>query len=256
MLIHMKLFDKSKFLVILLLVVGCSNTEKQFDCAELSENYTEVQFNGEYYTGTCQCIEAKKVLCKKRFVRGTLVEDLKYTPEGLQIYQRGYDSLKNVHGEWIKWHENGQMASRQTYNHGLITGTTLMWYSNGNLRQEAAFEDDKFHGTYKEWYEDGAIREELNFLNGNQEGPFKVYHENGIVEFEGYCVDGKKDGVCTVRHSNGKVRLTGQFDNDSAVGTHQFFDTSGVLIKEIIFENGQPADSVFYEVPIPQENTN
>jgi antitoxin component YwqK of YwqJK toxin-antitoxin module len=60
-------------------------------------------------------------------------------------------------------------------------------------------------------------------------------------------MDGKRNGMGIAYHTNGKKYIEGNYQNDVRVGAWRFYDTTGVLIKEVNFDlvpKAQDGDSL------------
>lgn len=61
-------------------------------------------------------------------------------------------------GEYITWHDNGQIEVQTTFYDGTVHGNYLEWYDNGQLRIQTSFRYGKLHGEYTEWGYYGQLR--------------------------------------------------------------------------------------------------
>jgi len=51
----------------------------------------------------------------------------------------GFDSDENKHGEWIRYHKNGQLWDEGYFEHGKKKGTWKVFDENGELLKEQTF---------------------------------------------------------------------------------------------------------------------
>lgn len=91
----------------------------------------------------------------------------------------------------------------------------------------------------KKFYESGQLLMEGPKNNGRREGKWTAYYENGIIWSVGYYVEGLKHGSSEVFYDNGQVRYTKIYEKDVAEGLWKFFDVSGNLVGEVMYENGK-----------------
>lgn len=97
------------------------------------------------------------------------------------------------------------------------------------------------------FYENKQKRIEGEYLNELRTGLWKAWYENGKVWSEGEYKDGKRNGIGISYHPNGEKYIDGKYQNDIRVGTWKFYDTSGMLTKEVNFDlvpNTREIDSV------------
>jgi antitoxin component YwqK of YwqJK toxin-antitoxin module len=70
-------------------------------------------------------------------------------------------------------------------------GEFKRWHENGQLWQHCYFVDGKLHGDYKLWYENGQLRMHCFYVDGKRHGEFKSWNLNGQLATHCYYVDGK-----------------------------------------------------------------
>jgi len=96
------------------------------------------------------------------------------------------------------------------------------------------------------YYENKQKKIEGEYKNEQREGQWKAWYENGTIWSEGDYKDGKRNGKGIFYHENGKKYIEGMYRDDIRVGTWHFYDTTGILTKEVDFD----------QVPgIPQEDS-
>ncbi|HSW67258.1 MAG TPA: hypothetical protein VLH16_01620 [Bacteroidales bacterium] len=88
---------------------------------------------------------------------------------------------------------------------------------------------------YKEtgYYPDGQLRIKGKFRDNQREGRWTYWHDNGNKWSEATFKAGTRHGKSTVWHENGEKYYEGFFGMDERTGTWRFWDTAGVLMKEI-----------------------
>jgi len=112
-------------------------------------------------------------------------------------------------------YENGNPRVEKYYKKkgdNLILQREVVFYENKQKKMEGTFKDDLRNGEWKAWYEDGTLW---------SEGEYK---------------DGKRDGLGIAYHENGTKYIEGMYSNDTRIGAWRFYDTTGVLIKEVNFD--------------------
>ena len=86
------------------------------------------------------------------------------------------------------------------------------------------------------YYPNKQVKMDGNFKNEEREGTWKAWYENGILWSEGEYKAGKRNGPGIAYHPNGKKYIEGMYRDDARVGAWKFYDTTGVLIREVNFD--------------------
>lgn len=86
------------------------------------------------------------------------------------------------------------------------------------------------------FYENQQKKMEGTFKKEQRDGMWKAWYENGTIWSEGEYKDGKRNGLGISYHENGKKYIEGMYSEDARVGVWHFYDTTGVLIKEVNFD--------------------
>lgn len=86
------------------------------------------------------------------------------------------------------------------------------------------------------FYENQQKKIEGGYKNEQRTGLWKAWYENGTIWSEGEYKDGKRNGKGISYHQNGEKYIEGLYRDDIRVGTWRFYDTTGVLTKEVNFD--------------------
>ncbi len=86
------------------------------------------------------------------------------------------------------------------------------------------------------YYENKQKKMEGAYKETQRDGQWKAWYENGTLWSEGEYKDGKRNGMGTAYHENGKKYIEGLYRDDARVGAWRFYDTTGVLLKEVNFD--------------------
>ena len=120
-------------------------------------------------------------------------------------------------------YENGNPKVEKYYRkkgEELILTREVIFYENKQKKMEGTYKEDQRDGKWQAWYENGTLW---------SEGDYKA---------------GKRDGIGIAYHENGKKYIEGMYRNDLRIGTWRFYDTTGVMVKEVNFDLiPKPADS-------------
>ena len=69
-------------------------------------------------------------------------------------------SIKNgkAEGEWISYHDNGQLYSKGNYKNGKAEGEWFIYFwSNGQLMRKGNYKNGKREGAWVEYHTDGTL---------------------------------------------------------------------------------------------------
>ncbi len=120
-------------------------------------------------------------------------------------------------------------------------------YENGNPKTIKYYskKGDKLTLESEEvFYENKVLKMSGAYQNDKRDGGWKAWYENGTLWSEGEYKDGKRSGIGIAYHENGKKYIEGMYQDDKRVGLWKFYDTLGVIIKEIDFDKiNTPANS-------------
>jgi antitoxin component YwqK of YwqJK toxin-antitoxin module len=72
------------------------------------------------------------------------------------------------HGPFLQYHENGQLASEGTFDHGLELGPWRDFHANGQIAAEGEYLYGKEHGVWRYWSPEGAQEKEVLYVLGTE----------------------------------------------------------------------------------------
>ncbi len=156
---------------------------------------------------------------------------------GEKIFQAEYENGMQVGTEY-QWYNNGNVKVEVSYVDGTLEGMAKEFYTDGKKQSEGLFTNGMEEGSHKWWHKNGNLEQEIPFVNGKAEGTIKKYHENGKLKFEGEYLAGQKNGISREWFDNGKKESEGKFVADKEDGEASFWDRTGRLIEQRIYENG------------------
>ena len=129
--------------------------------------------------------------------------DVPFTGEIDEGLERGELKNGNQEGQWVRYHENGQLFYKVEYKNGEREGPWVVYHKNGQLEIEG------------------------NYRNGKLEGPWVGYHKNGQLSFKGEYKNGEQEGPWVYYWNNGHLNSKGDYKNSKREGTWVFFNTDG-----------------------------
>ncbi len=172
------------------------------------------------------------------------------------LFQSGEVKDGKKVGTWTYYFENGEKKEE-----GIFTQDTFKlvraWDKQNNLMVENgngnyfSYQPNSYEllekGEYKNGSKEGYwesyqpmstdIQQKATYSNGKLNGQIVSYFLNGNVLAEGVMENDKKTGEWIWYHENGTVQCTVKYVDDKKEGTQLFWSTSGLAVKEEIYEN-------------------
>lgn len=84
-----------------------------------------------------------------------------------------------IHGEYIEYHENGNVLIKGLYNNGSAEGEWIEYYQNGVTLQVNHYNKDMLHGDQQGWHENGQLALVGDYVNNKEEGKHFYFGLNG-----------------------------------------------------------------------------
>ncbi len=149
--------------------------------------------------------------------------------------------------KFLKYHRLFALALVFTYI--LIryfTTTSDDHYDNGQLKYEGRRENGFNEGRWVWYYPDGKKRLEGRFVKGKREGKWQMWNEQGKqISERNYELD-KLNGLYCDWYINGQKKSEGQFGNDRLQGIIKDYDSSGHLIQQYYYRDGEKIQNQNY----------
>jgi uncharacterized protein len=127
-------------------------------------------------------------------------------------------------------YKRGFVVDRMKINrrdaNNLKQGKWFVFYDNGNVKQEGTYRDDKKDGYFKEFAENGDLISVTKYVNGEKQP------------------DAQEIAKLDVQNEywpNGKIRNSGTYRNGVAEGVYREYDTTGRIVKSMIYSAGNIA---------------
>lgn len=119
-----------------------------------------------------------------------------YYHDNGQLKLTGNYNMDLLDGEVKSYYNNGKIKHLQNYKDGIRVGESILYYKNGNIEQYCVLKDEKPDGVMKTYYWAGNPRLEATYSNGLRNGLSINYHLTGMVAERAYYKDGFKDSIC------------------------------------------------------------
>ena len=155
-------FIKRLLLILLplLLIIGCSEHQKEYD-------YNNLLFNKVNNTFSTKFTDLP--------VSGNIFKIFKDKKTSLGFLQNG-----KKEGLWTDWYKNGQKRYEGNYKGGKLIDL-IEWYKNGQKKVEGTWKDGRREGVYTTYYKNRQKSSDETFKDG-KEIYSKRWNENGSLK--------------------------------------------------------------------------
>lgn len=167
-------------------------------------------------------------------------------PSGQLMYSEEYKD-GSQHGQSLYFAPNGDTVAMHNYVNGKQNGVQTIYidYGTTSVQKSIYFVvDDVRHGSDSSFYSNGQLSSVGQFQNGKQEGIWQHYHENGEFWFESNWKNGNQEGPLNSFHPNGNKETECMIVGGKLEGTASFYDSTGTLTHQIIYEHSKPLDTI------------
>ncbi len=118
----------------------------------------------------------------------------------------------------MKYHPNGEIKSKATYENGKKHGVMTEWTADGTKYRVTMWRDSKMHGMETEWTEGGTKWRKVMWVNGKKHGLVTKWYGDGEKWTEAMWRKGKKHGTETEWLNNGKKEWSRMWNNGKQHG--------------------------------------
>ena len=138
--------------------------------------------NGKFTPSTQDVKSAKSVPLGDLVKRdGFYYEKLsKYVFTGEVIgKEKGRIKYGKREGEWVKYHDNGNVSYRGSYKNGKEEGESLWYYRNGQSSDKGSYKNGKKEGEWVGYMTSGKVSYRVSYKNGKKEKKARIALESG-----------------------------------------------------------------------------
>ena len=161
-----------------------------------------------------------------------------------------------LHGLFIRYDDNGQVLSKETYDQGILKGPaeyfsyagrnvlhTLCSYSSalldgpftltqkdGKIREQSTYAKGRLNGTRKTYYASGTLEAEEMYIEGKLQGTRKIFFPSGELWYEENYKNGRLEGDRTEYFPSGKIRLSEMYADGMRNGACTTYDEDGNVL--------------------------
>ncbi len=191
-------------------------------------------------------------------------------PDGTPRTRGFYDTNGVKDSLWESFHEDGRIASRETFRVGVWNDSVLRWDDSGRVLEKGFFNmgsglltrcdstgwivetrpmtANRDDGENWKYYPDGK-RKQLLVFNQGVPMSFRRWHRNGALAAEGVFADGKRSGAWREWDEYKRLRESALYENGQLHGARRFFDSTGALTRLQKYYRGIPTEGSFPGIP-------
>ena len=238
------------------LLSNCSEPPADVNCQHLEERegVWYLPSNPEPYKGQCTVHHPNgQVAFERTYDRGLENGMQKEFFESGNLRAQGAMVDGRLNGPFTEWYDNGQVHFEITWKDGLQSGKLSEFYEDGSKKMEAQFEAGIPVGTQTIWYSNGQAEKATSFEKGLEHGPFETWHENGNSRMKGQVMAGKESGQWQEWWEDGTLRSVSNWNAGVPVDSALEYSEQGALIRLMVFDSGQVAETHHYDPLSGQE---
>lgn len=209
--INFLFFRSIELLVLILLISGCSNSEKTF--WENGKLKSEIEKEDGRYYGIATW----------------------YYENGLKQHECNYvnDTLQ---GKSTRWYVNGKTHSIEHYKDNQLHGTVQKFDLNGKRVAEENYQLNTLHGSFKEFYPSGQVKVEGYYNKGMFDGQWLYYEDDGFIVGMGEFRNGS--GRQRAWYRNGPLKRVVSYVDNVKHGQETWYRPDETLEKILTYEYG------------------
>lgn len=159
-------------------------------------------------------------------------------------------------GKWTHWHENGELASKASYNnnetilhdvwtvdgeHIVIDGNGYYHYDfdNGIIQEEGQYTNGKQTGLWITRSEDNVELVRASYRDGKLDDQVIIKNETGLIESKTNYIEGLAHGYQKHYFETGEPLNEGEMENNKQTGYWTWYHESGELLCQVNFTEGK-----------------
>lgn len=140
-----------------------------------------------------------------------------YAP-GISFYLRkkvalGYINCMNSDGVYDGYYDNGRLYETCNYVGGIREGNYIRKHENGELAEISFYINGKYNGIRNIYYNTGQLLSKCNYTNDVFDGKYEQYHPNDMLFISCHYTDGKLNGKYDEWDKYGKIKKSCNYNN-------------------------------------------
>ncbi len=150
------------------------------------------------------------------------------------------DGKEVRHGDYRRWHKNGNLKSKEFYYLGKHDGKVERFYKSGTPRELITYDKGVKSGPYEQWNKDGTQKSKGFYLDGAKHGHFAWWSRGGQLKEQGEYVNDMKSGEWISFHRNGHVKTKSRWLEGRLHGPSDTYDRDGKLVEREVYALNVP----------------
>jgi antitoxin component YwqK of YwqJK toxin-antitoxin module len=171
-------------------------------------------------------------------IKGNEIEKTRKYESGA-VMSKGLLLKGRENGLWTYWWENGQKQAIGMYSNGKADSLWQYFDENGMLTKDGTFDKGFENGKWTNYYPNGKVSSVSNYRLGRLDGDFISYYDNGSVNQRGVYNADLLNGKIESFFPNKKLNFSGSYKNNQPIGPWTYWDKSGKVSEELLFEKGK-----------------
>lgn len=196
---------------LLLLLSGCTRTEKSYDAQ--GNLRSEISYRGDHIHGKA----------------------LWYYHTGQPQQEFNYRNGL-LEGPSRRWYFNGQLESETHYREGKKQGPDRAWGESGTLLLRQYWVNDTLHGRYEAYFPNGKARILGKYARGYIDSTWTYTDAQGLMVGQGVFEMGQ--GSLTAYYPGGKARRYVPYRDNEKHGWEVWMNRRGDTLRKRLFEEG------------------
>ncbi|MCB0325697.1 MAG: toxin-antitoxin system YwqK family antitoxin [Bdellovibrionales bacterium] len=151
------------------------------------------------------------------------------------------DGKELRHGEYRRWHKNGNLRQVASYKFGKFDGAVESFYPGGARKELVTYAEGVRHGPWQQWNKDGSQKVSGFFQEGRKHGAFVWFSRGGRLKERGFFEQDVKSGEWITYHRNGQVRAVSAWQGGKKHGRDEEYSKDGMILSRGHFEDNLPS---------------
>ena len=160
------------------------------------------------------------------YENGKIHQRISYRNDQKNGYTETWVNEKTTSGDSVYY-----MISKELFLNGIRQGESFYYHRNGTLQMSIYYRSDKRHGKGREFDDRGHVISLFEYFNGYLIENIKINRLDS---------QGRKQGRWIAFFENGEVFTDISYMNDKMHGYYREYNSSGILVKEMRYLNGEP----------------
>jgi antitoxin component YwqK of YwqJK toxin-antitoxin module len=144
------------------------------------------------------------------------------------------------HGEYRRWHKNGNLKIQAQYDLGKYSGEVKQWHINGRPKEVVHYKNGVRHGPATSWNRDGTKREMGSYFEGRKHGRFASWSRGGQLKEKGTFLNDERTGTWTSYHRDGQTKQIVNWKAGKKDGKTESYDKDGALLSVELYKDDLP----------------